>query len=215
MPSTTYEQSLGALLRSARAQYELTLEEVSQALLIRKETLQHFEYDRLTQIPEKMYREQFLKTYATYLGLPWDRVCEYYQAQQRDDVPQRQIMPSLQSSQFWVAHRIMKNSLFAVVALGIVSYIFFLSMDASKGPHLVVTNPPDNFSAHADTVVVAGQTTEDAGVRINGQPIVKNKDGSFEQVVSLQEGVNRIQISATKKSGKEHIIERNIIATPN
>ncbi len=213
--ATIEEQSIGTLLRQARLGYSLSLSDVSEALLIRKENLEYLEKDEFAKIPERLYRDQFLKNYTTYLGLEWSDIQACYEADEshgrKNDVSCSR--HALQSSHFWVAPRIFKNVLLGSLMVGIISYLTFLGVAASHPPVLLVFSPPDNFSSTTDTVMVSGQTKEDAGISINGQAIQKSKDGTFHQAVNLQDGVNRIQVSATKKFGREQIVERKVIVT--
>lgn len=60
---------IGAALEKARRQRGLTLDEVEQATKIRKRYLQGLENDDYGVLPDAVYVQGFVKTYANYLGL--------------------------------------------------------------------------------------------------------------------------------------------------
>lgn len=70
---TFYERDggveIGAILEKARKERGLSLEEVEQATKIRKRYLQGLERDDYGVLPDAVYVQGFLKTYANYLGL--------------------------------------------------------------------------------------------------------------------------------------------------
>ncbi|HET7477963.1 MAG TPA: RodZ domain-containing protein [Rubrobacteraceae bacterium] len=60
---------IGPTLEKARLQRELTLDEVEQATKIRKRYIQAIEKDDYGVLPDAVYVQGFVKTYANYLGL--------------------------------------------------------------------------------------------------------------------------------------------------
>lgn len=60
---------LGAALRMARSDRGLSLEQVEQETKIRKRYLKGLENDDYSVLPDAVYAQGFLKTYANYLGL--------------------------------------------------------------------------------------------------------------------------------------------------
>jgi uncharacterized protein YfaP (DUF2135 family) len=57
--------------------------------------------------------------------------------------------------------------------------------------------PPDGLEVSEDTVIVTGGTNPDAAVAINGIPVEINALGIFSKAVSLEEGVNLIEVVGT------------------
>lgn len=60
---------IGPTLEKARRQHGLTLDEVEQATKIRKRYIQGLENDDYGVLPDAVYVQGFVKTYANYLGL--------------------------------------------------------------------------------------------------------------------------------------------------
>ena len=62
---------------------------------------------------------------------------------------------------------------------------------------LEVTEPQDESVVSTSEVTVKGVTTADAVVSVNGTLVDVNEDGKFSTVVSLEEGPNTIQVTAS------------------
>lgn len=63
-------QSVGARLRQCREHRQLTLEAASEATKITKAYLAALEEERFQDLPAPVYLQGFMRTYASYLGLP-------------------------------------------------------------------------------------------------------------------------------------------------
>ncbi len=66
------EAKIGRFLEQTRRERGLSLEEVEQATKIRKRYLTGLEREDYTMLPDAVYAQGFLKTYANYLGLDGD-----------------------------------------------------------------------------------------------------------------------------------------------
>jgi len=68
---------------------------------------------------------------------------------------------------------------------------------------ITVTAPADKSTVNAATVTVTGKTLPVAILSVNGQLLKVGADGTFSTPVSLEIGVNVIQIVASDISGTE------------
>jgi cytoskeleton protein RodZ len=73
---------LGQLLREAREQKGVSLEQVEEATRIRQKFLQALEEGDYGALPAETYVKGFLRTYATYLGLDPEEVMAIYEGRQ-------------------------------------------------------------------------------------------------------------------------------------
>lgn len=209
--------SIGSLLRHRREAFALELEDIEAALTISKKNIASLEADRFEDIPEDLYRELFLKNYSSYLGFDWSEVRAEYRTQTQlyhstlevrsgTPLPKKEI----QRSSLWVPARILKNGgLIGVVSLCAL-YLAFLGYGIVRPPSLKVMAPSDTMSVHDGHVMVVGKTQNDASVIINGMPVTKERDGSFQQDVILAEGMNIVRISALKKYSAASVVTRQI-----
>jgi cytoskeleton protein RodZ len=70
------EAKIGAELEKARLERGLSLEEVEQATKIRKRYLSGLEREDYSVMPDGVYAQGFLKTYANYLGLDGEELSQ-------------------------------------------------------------------------------------------------------------------------------------------
>jgi uncharacterized protein YfaP (DUF2135 family) len=61
----------------------------------------------------------------------------------------------------------------------------------------VVTEPQEDSIVNSSPISVAGSTTPDAVVSINGEPVEVDIDGAFSVQVILEEGPNSIEVVAS------------------
>jgi hypothetical protein len=78
-------------------------------------------------------------------------------------------------------------------------------------PELIVINPPDNFVAKNTLLKINGLTEKEAEVFINNQPVSYNKEGYFEETISLKPGLNKIRISVNRGDGRERVVWRRVM----
>jgi len=80
--------SVGQLLKEKRLEKGLVLDDVADAMKIRKKYIEALENGNYSEIPDKVYTKSFLKIYADYLGL--DRV--YILKRYMDEVAQEDMI---------------------------------------------------------------------------------------------------------------------------
>lgn len=208
--------SIGEQLRSARTQRGLAIAIVSHTLLIPAKYLRELEANRWHSIPETLYRELFLKSYSTYLGLDWEKIKSQYAAECRlfDEglsVQRTHTMSAVRSTSFIVAPNLVKTIAFSVILSIGFAYLLFLGYRATMPPTLAVNSPAHDTTVTTDRITVSGTTLPAAQVTINGEIVMLDPDGSFEQPLILAEGMNVIKVSAAKKYSKEQSVERRVL----
>ena len=76
---TGEEVSLGRLLKRAREERQIELDEAFRVTRIRRHTLEALENERWDELPSQVFVKGFLKTYAEFLGLDKKTVLELYE----------------------------------------------------------------------------------------------------------------------------------------
>jgi uncharacterized protein YfaP (DUF2135 family) len=79
-----------------------------------------------------------------------------------------------------------------------------------KEPHagtesllLKIDEPEDKSTVNTSEIEVKGTTAPDAEVSVNGQPVVVDNEGNFSTTITLEEGLNQIEIVASDYEGKK------------
>ena len=94
--TTVNESSIGEVLRLAREQQGLTLQDVSDALNIKREYLEALEKDEYDAIPGAVFVKGFLRNYGIFLELDGIALAREYKENVEERTPQpevRTIMP--------------------------------------------------------------------------------------------------------------------------
>ncbi len=68
-------------------------------------------------------------------------------------------------------------------------------------PKLDISSPPDNAKTSKSDVMVNGSTDKETYIKINGNPVVVDANGTFQLDVKLNTGDNKIDITATDIAG--------------
>jgi len=80
-PDLWVGQPLGVILREFRRSYDLSLHQVSDELKIRSVYLDYIEKGEYELLPGQVYGQGFVRSYASYLGLPPEEMLALYRAE--------------------------------------------------------------------------------------------------------------------------------------
>lgn len=206
------EDTVGEKLRRARHDRRLDIEPIARKLKIRAEYLMAMEDERFDKLPAGLYGKNFLKRYASFLGLkPKELLSDL------GDVPfgEENIDPFSQKvltkRKLLIWPRIIKNILISGAILICFLYLIFYFKNIVTAPDLVITQPDKNIMTKANSIDISGRTEPGAEVMINGEIVLNNNQGLFSQTVNLKKGLNSITISAKKKYSREQSITRQIL----
>lgn len=207
--------TLGGKLRHARLGFGLTLDEIAEDLKIRVDILRAIERGDFHTVEEPLYRMLIVKTYAEYLGFSWESFQDEYNRESlyaaKKEKSSEVNTESVQKADFVVAPRLVKHILLSVGMIGIFVYLAVIAANALARPSLTVSSPSDRTVSSLKTIPIEGAVSQDANLFINGQSVLKSKDGRFRQIFTLSDGVNNIRVSAAKKYSKETVIVRTVL----
>lgn len=89
---------------------------------------------------------------------------------------------------------------------------------SNEKPELEISNPQDNSEIKGGDkkVTVSGKTNDDQEITvlINGNRVIVSSDGSFTQVLDINEGDNNISVTATDKAGNTTEVTRKVVYQP-
>lgn len=206
------EDTIGEKLRRARHDRRLDIEPIARKLKIRAEYLLAMENERFDKLPSGLYGKNFLKRYASFLGLKPKEVLSVL-----GDVPfgEENIDPFSQKvltkRKLLIWPKIIKNILISGAILICFLYLIFYFKNIITAPDLIITQPDKNIMTKANSIDISGRTEPGAEVMINGEIVLNNNQGLFSQTVNLKKGLNSITVSAKKKYSREQTITRQIL----
>ena len=79
---------------------------------------------------------------------------------------------------------------------------------------LLVTEPQEDSIVSSSPILVAGSTTPDAVVSINGEAVEVDIEGAFSTQVTLEEGPNFIEVVASNLQGDQESVILALIYLP-
>lgn len=205
-------ESWGEKLRQARLRKNWRIEDIAKKISIRPEYLIALEDERLEKLPAGLYGKNFIKEYATFLGLNLKEIIQDWNLQtseiNQDDPFSRKILARWQ---FIIFPKIIRNLLIIGAIVICFLYLIFYFKKIILPPELIITQPTTNLALRGTNITISGQTEPGAEVRINGQIVLNNHNGYFNEVINLKKGLNNIVIKTKKKYSREQMITRQIL----
>lgn len=206
-------KTAGEILTAARKEKKWDLNELSRRTKIQEQHLAAIEKSDFKHLPPTPFTKGFIRTIAMELGLNPEGIIAIFR-RDFDTSGEGQIIPrewsgSRRKRLNWTP----KTTLIAGIGLVIAVFSFYIIWQIKllvKAPKLTLTYPQEG-AVVSQNVFVEGQTETEATVTINGQEIKKNKDGSFNQTVSLGEGTHVITIVSSGINGKKTTLQRTVV----
>jgi glucodextranase-like protein len=85
----------------------------------------------------------------------------------------------------------------------------------ASGPVTIqITSPQDGATVNTPQVQVTGVSSPGAVVTVNDDILIAGPDGKFDSTVSLEDGLNLIEIVASNDSGSETSLELTVTYEP-
>jgi len=203
-------KTVGQILKNARLAKQISLQQASEFLKIRKEFLEALENDNFSVLPSYISAAGFLKNYAKFLGLSPDSVLAVFR---RDFSFPKETTPKKKNSFSFNFDWSSKNILILIIIvslLGLGGYLGFQYFSFRKAPFLEVVSPSEGEEVFQEKVEVKGKAQPDSLVSINDIPVFLSLDGKFRLEVEVFPGENKIIVVAKNRFGKETKLERTV-----
>lgn len=198
---------VGVRLREARQAKGWTLEIVSAKTKLMKQHLAALEAGNCAGV-STLYRRQFVKKYAQTLGLdPEPLLAETCLAESSPVVTPKSFgrwhLSNLPNLFRWST-----TGAIAIICLG---YLGLQVRQTVRPPELTLIGPSEGLISNTHEVSINGLTEPEVKIAINGQAVMSDEQGRFNQALMLQPGINTVVVTAEKKHGKTTQATRHII----
>ncbi len=207
---------IGEDLRRARAEKDKTTDEIGKVIGIRTEYLEALESGQYEKLPQGVYGRNFLREYARYLGLDFEKMLEIYGEDSSSRIEERQksaFAHKVPKAHLFIAvPRVLKNVLLIFAVLICLSYLGYYINNIITPPELEIIYPSEDIAVKESMIKIIGQTDKEAELTVNGESVLTDKEGGFEKVVSLKSGLNTISVKSKKKYSRAVLEERKILA---
>jgi cytoskeletal protein RodZ len=203
-------KTVGQILKNARLEKQISLDQASEFLKIRKDFLEALENNNFSSLPSYISTAGFLKNYAKFLGLSPDSVLAILR---RDfSLPKESTHKKRSSFSFnfnWTPKKILILTT-VISLLGLGGYLGFQYLSFRKAPFLELASPSEGEKVFQEKIEVKGKAQSDSLITINEIPVFLSSDGEFRLEVELFPGENKIIVVAKNKFGKETKLERTV-----
>lgn len=201
-------KSLGEELKTKRKKMELNLRDVEKKTKIRRSHLISIEANKWKDLPSEVYVIGFLSTYAKALKMDKKNIVKRFKRDYRafNGFNKQEIKKpkEIEFRRFSLTPKIIFATVSAILVLLLGGYFWFQVTGFAAPPNLSLLSPESNEVRTSDNKInIKGETDVDSSVTLNSEPIPVNTEGQFEQKVSLQKGVNVVELMAENNAGKK------------
>jgi cytoskeletal protein RodZ len=208
--------SVSQQLKLTREKKNLRLEEVAAATNVNLRYLAALETGDYGLLPAGIYGLNYLREYANFLDLDYDKLLNKFKEEQRIYQSSEQhhlfARQTVRRKYFMAVPNVLKYASIAVVAVLSLAYLWFLIQNIFLPPRLEIISPAASETiVGKPTVVVAGKTDKETEILINDRQAMVSATGEFSEEVNLHPGVNTITIVAQKAAKKENIVTREVL----
>lgn len=212
---------VGQRLKRKREWQHQSLLDVSRALKITEKSLKAIEELDVEKLPAQVYARGFVKLYAEFMGLDAEQTVKDFTTElanlrvskEQKITPQQ--LRSFRGPKLIITPRLIAVTAGVLVAIIALSYLFFEVRGFTRAPMLTLSSPVDDSRVKENNVTVKGKTDPTAEVKINGEKVFVQSDGSFSETIGIGPGLNKITVSAKSIGGKESAVTREVLVEQN
>ncbi len=210
--------TLGEKLRQIRSERRISLNEVSKKTQIQINYLEYLEAGKYDNLPAEVYVKGFLRNYANFLGVDSDYLIKLYDREkgiQRNIKKEKEDRPFSRKKLIKISNFVIVSKATAIAIALIMVFIAaaYLYKEINKFvsmPRLTIFEPANEITVNSDEIWIKGITDKDCEVFINGQPILVNAEGGFNEKINLQKGANFINVVSRNRFEKESSVSISI-----
>lgn len=209
--------TLGEKLKKLRSDKRTSLSEASRFTKIKPAYLEYLEEGIWEKLPADVYVKGFLRSYADFLGVDEKILIRIYDREKeiKGNLNKNKKADSKKNKPLNISPFIFtpKKILIVVIICIVFAGLFLLYREINSfanAPSLIIFNPQNNSQVEGNSIYVEGITDKDALLFINGQSILVGDDGRFKENLTLQSGLNTINVKSVNKFDKETLESLNV-----
>lgn len=193
------------ILKNARSDKDLSLQEVSKKLKIPQKYLEAIENENILCFPQEPYCSLIINDYADFLGLNGPQIVGLF----RRDFAQKRKNKTTDKSLISFTPQFTFSLIVSFLILLFSSYLIFEYIKFNQPPRLKVEWPLQDV-VYEETYELKGTTDPESTVRINQDLVIVDPEGNFAKKINLQANKTKILIESKSPSGKTTQEERTI-----
>jgi len=210
--------SCGAYLKNVREQKGITLEKASQDSKIVRTLLEAIEQDNYQKLPPPVFLKGMIKKYAHYLHLDEERILDFYQKSNgrkissgtEDFLPQNRFAvsrPRLSQVFSLISRQLIKFSILILI----LGYFLFELSQFLLPAQIILYYPPKDLMTSNPNLEISGKVTRSKILYLQEKEINFDEKGLFREQMTLNPGLNTLELKAANSLGRETILQQNIV----
>ncbi|HAM88201.1 MAG: Transcriptional regulator, XRE family [Candidatus Falkowbacteria bacterium GW2011_GWC2_38_22] len=208
-------ETVGRKLKQARNDKRIELDSAARQLKINIKYLEALENGQLKKLPAGVYAQNYLRTYADFLGLDVAEIISQYKTENEGQIIKKNnrlfVQKVTKARYFLSLPKLLKNFIILALITICVTYIGFYINNLVSAPELEIFSPEKDISTNERKINISGQTEKNSIVNINGKEILISGEGDIDYSLDLKVGLNVIVIQSQKKYSKKSVVIRNIL----
>lgn len=201
-------RTVGEVLKEAREQKLLTLEDVEKHTKIRQELLKALEENAFDRLPPPTFVQGFIKNYAKYLNLEEHKMLalfrrDYESRRHPPDVMESLLKPVERRRPIRLTTSKILSAVIAIIILVFFVYLWFEYRQFTGNPELTIRSPQNEQTVDSTSVLIEGHTDPESKVTVNDGEIGVDENGNFKEEVKLSSSRNQVIITSTNKFGRK------------
>lgn len=207
--------TLGDRFRRLREEAGLTIDVVAERINVQAKHLLAIEQGRYPDLPGPVYAKNFVRAYAKFLEVREETALSLFD---REYAVAMNLVPQKSEEQHapsrilaLLTPKSIRRAIILLLALSVLIYLSLEVRNLTSAPSLVITSPADQATTSDRSIELVGATEPEVSVTANEKPILVDRQGRFQELLDLQDGLNTIIIRATKKHGKATVVIRKIL----
>jgi cytoskeletal protein RodZ len=205
------ETTLGEKLKNLREKNLYSVKRLAKKIFIHKKYIEALEENNYADLPDEIYTKNYIIAYIKFFKQDPAPFVNAYFSEISKNKTNKTVQKRMGKPCFVFPAHVTK---YAVLGLIIISFATYLGLEIKKitsPPNLEIFEPTDETIVKSPILSITGKSEKETRIKINGESVMPNADGTFNEEIDLQHGLNVIKISAAKKYSKENIIYRKII----
>jgi transcriptional regulator with XRE-family HTH domain len=201
--------TLGEKLSKFRGEARLTVSDVAKATKIQAKYIEALEKGDYNNLPADVYVRGYLRSYARYLNIEEKSLVRLYEQERSitktitPDTPRKNVFAEENKRTYVITSKALVMGGIVIAILGAAVYLWFQFRTFTTEPLLVISEPNPNVVIGGRTVVLKGKTDRGAQVIINDKATLVSPEGTFQEEITLQRGINQVSVRAVNRFNKE------------
>lgn len=206
-------KNISQILKEEREKKGLLIDDVVEALKIRKNFIVDIERGDYNSLPSESYAMGFVKNYAEFLGISTPRAAALFRREYESKYIE--VIPKFKKTNRLPGQKLIlrspKSYLIAGVILVVLSYVLYQFSFLFVGPKLTLSSPKNGDVISSNIVIIMGKTDPYATVTVNTEDVYVDLSGAFKKTLYVYSGNDTVTVTAKNRYGKETKKEAKIV----